>query len=202
MNRIVLAALALVCACVPTLAAEVVTKGSDLVVLPGGDWIQGISQTLQAFLVPLLTGFAISAVARVAPALRLLLTDRLIQSYVEAFLAYGVNAVVGATKGMHLDVHVGSQVLAEAIRRAMERADVNKFTAWVIKLAGGHAEVAKKIFRAMHLDDTAGAANVLDPLLEQLEAGTFWKPAINPVTKVAVVTRKPAHPAARPAARA
>lgn len=181
MKHVLLASVALCAVASPALAAEVVARGSDLVVLPLGDWIQAVGQTVDAFVKPLLGTAAIAAIVKVAPAARFFLTDELIRKKVGELVDYGVNDVIGATKGMHFDVHIGSQVLAAAVRRMLDRMDANAAFRWLVKIGGGPQEMAKKIFRTMHLDETAGAANVLDPMLQQMDAGTFWKPVARPV---------------------
>ena len=84
---------------------------------------------------------------------------------VEACLEYALNTVEGAARGKALNVEIGSKVLATAVNRALNAAP-----AAVVRAAGGPEGVARTIFRALHLDETANANTVLTPVLNGLPA--------------------------------
>lgn len=160
MTRILLAALALVCACVPALAAEVVKTSVDL---PWGDWITAVLQPAAAILVPIAAAAVTAGVAKISPWASLVLSRQRVQSAIQAGADYGINAVSGAVKGKTLTVPVGSAVIAEGVQHV-----VNTTPAKVVNKAGGAEGIAKMIFRALPLDEHASIQTVLKPALDDL----------------------------------
>jgi hypothetical protein len=90
-----LAALALACvfAISPAFAAEVVAAASvTAVVLPWGDWVVAIGQTLTSVLLPVLVGLLGKAVYQIAPWARLFLTQATLEQMTRAITDYALNA--------------------------------------------------------------------------------------------------------------
>ena len=161
MNRIVLAALALACAfSSPAFAAEVVAPVTvaPAVILPWGDWVVAIGQTLTSILLPILVGLAGRAIYQVAPWARLVLTQTRLEQMTKAVTDYALNATEGVVKGQALTIPVGSAVIAKAVQRALDAAPKAVLTA-----AGGPNGVAELVFRTLHLEEGATAASVLAP---------------------------------------
>ncbi|WP_132256540.1 hypothetical protein [Methylobacterium segetis] len=140
-------------------AAEVVSATpATAVIVPWGDWVVAIGQGLTAILLPILVGVVTSAVYRVAPWARLVLTQARIEQMTKAVTDYALNSVAGAAKGQVLTVPVGSAVITKAVQRAVDVAPAK-----VVAAAGGPAGVAELVFRTLHLEDKANAANTLAP---------------------------------------
>jgi hypothetical protein len=160
MTRIVLAALALACALSsPAFAAEVVAAAPvTAVVLPWGDWIVAIGQTLTSVLLPVLVALLGKAVYQIAPWARLFLTQARLEQMTKAITDYALNATEGVVKGQALTIPVGSAVIAKAVQRAVDAAPAK-----VVEAAGGPNGVAELVFRTLHLQDGATAANTLAP---------------------------------------
>lgn len=162
MTRIVFAALALVCAAAPAMAAEVVRTSVDL---PWGDWITAVLQPVSAVLVPLAAAAATAGIAKVSPWASLFLSRARVQSAIQAGADYGVNAVAGAVKGKTLTVPVGSAVIAAGVQHV-----VNTTPQRVLDKAGGAEGIASMIFRSLPLDEHASVATVLQPAINDLTA--------------------------------
>ena len=161
MNRIVLAALALACAfSSPAFAAEVVAPipVAPAVILPWGDWVVAIGQTLTAILMPILVGLAGKAIYQVAPWASMFLTQARLEQMTKAVTDYALNATEGVIKGQALTIPMGSAVIAKAVQRAVDAAPKA-----VVSAAGGPNGVAVLVFRTLHLEDGATAANTLAP---------------------------------------
>lgn len=161
MTRIILAALALACAfSSPVFAAEVVAAvpTTPAVILPWGDWVVAIGQTLTAVLMPILVGLAGKAVYQVAPWARMFLTQARLEQMTKAVTDYALNATEGVVKGQALTIPVGSAVIAKAVQRAVDAAPKA-----VVSAAGGPNGVAELVFRTLHLEEGATAANTLAP---------------------------------------
>ena len=159
-----LCALALLCAVArPALAAEVRAVGDAAVVVPWGDWIVAGGGLASSILVPVLALAATWAIHAYVPLVGSFVSQALVERLVQNAAGYAQNAVAGAAKGRTLDVPTGSAVIAKAAQRAVDQAP-----AWLLREAGGPAGVAEKVFRALHLDETATAANTLAPALQAL----------------------------------
>lgn len=144
-------------------AAEVAPVGDKAVVLPYGDWIVAGLNVLVPVLVSLLAGVATWAIHTYVPIFGAFVSQGLVQRIVQNATDYATNAIDGAAKGEQLTIPVGSAVIAKAAQRA-----VDQVPAWLLKLAGGPAGVAEKVFRTLHLEPGSTAANVLAPALAQL----------------------------------
>ena len=160
-RMLMLAALALACAfSSPAFAAEVVAPVTvaPAVILPYGDWIAAIGQTLTAILLPVFVGIASKAIYQVAPWARLVLTQARLEQMTKAVTDYALNATEGVVKGQALTIPVGSAVIAKAVQRAVDAAPKA-----VVSAAGGPNGVAELVFRTLHLEDGATVANTLAP---------------------------------------
>ncbi len=150
----------------PVLAAGVATLGDKAVLVPYGDWIVGLGDTLGGVLVPVLAAALLWSLRTYMPVLGLFASQALVERLVRNAADYGLNAVAGAVKGRVLDVPTGSQVIAKAAQRAVDQAP-----AWLLETAGGPAGIAEKVFRSLPLAENATAAAVLAPALRAIRAG-------------------------------
>lgn len=161
-RMLTLAALALACvfAISPTFAAEVVAPVpvAPAVIIPWGDWVVAIGQTLTSVLLPVLVALLGKAVYQIAPWARLFLTQARLEQMTKAITDYALNATEGVVKGQALTIPVGSAVIAKAVQRAVDAAPAK-----VVAAAGGPNGVAELVFRTLHLQDGATAANTLAP---------------------------------------
>ena len=165
MTRILLAALALACASVPALAAEVATVGDTAVILPWGQWVTAIAQTATEVLIPIIIT-ALGIAARKLPwYLQMWFTTQRIDRMVRLGAEYAVNAVAGAAKDKALSVDVGSKLLAVGLERIMGSSP-----SWLLEAAGGQKGITERLFRALHFDETVTDANTLHPVLALLPA--------------------------------
>ncbi|MFE1601649.1 hypothetical protein [Methylobacterium sp. ID0610] len=161
-------ALALLIALVlPATAATAAEVGGTTVEIPWGAWLAALMPSVASVAVTILAGVASAALGKVAPWLTLFISQKRIEATIQTAVDYGINAVEGATKDGKLSVPVGSRVLAVALQRA-----VDSTPKWIIDAVGGPAEIAARIFRALHLDENASAAKVLEPVLASLPART------------------------------
>lgn len=149
----------------PALAAEVATVGGTSVDLPWGAWLAAAMPSVASVAVTILGGVASAALAKLAPWATLFISQKRIEATIQTGLDYGINAVQGATKDAKLTVPVGSQVLAVALQRIIDSTPAK-----IIDAVGGPAEIAKRLFRAMHLDENSSAALILEPILARLPA--------------------------------
>lgn len=149
----------------PAMAAEVATVGGTSVDLPWGAWVAAAMPSVASVAVTILGGIASAALAKFAPWATLFISQKRIEATIQTGLDYGINAVQGATKDAKLTVPVGSQVLAVALQRIIDSTPAK-----IIDAVGGPAEIAKRLFRAMHLDENSSAAQVLEPILARLPA--------------------------------
>lgn len=149
----------------PALAAEVATVGGTSINLPWGAWLAAAMPSVASVAVTILGGVASAALAKLAPWATLFISQKRIEATIQTGLDYGINAVQGATKDAKLTVPVGSQVLAVALQRIIDSTPAK-----IIDAVGGPAEIAKRLFRAMHLDENSSAALILEPILARLPA--------------------------------
>lgn len=171
MTRPLAAATALACALLilavvvwPARAAE----GGALagaVTIPWGTWLVEVAQGLTALLLPALVAALVGLAARLPGPLRLHVTAGLVERLARNAADYALNAVAGAARDRSLSVPLGSAVLAAAVQRAVDQAP-----AWLLDAAGGPRGIAEKVFRLLHLDEGASAANTLHPVLAAREA--------------------------------
>ncbi|MFY9295008.1 MAG: hypothetical protein WAP03_30645 [Methylorubrum rhodinum] len=175
-----LAVLALACiaACDPARAAEEVAKiGDASVTLSAEAMVAAAAPTVSAFAVTALSTLATILLGRIGPVwLSSLLASR-IEIVVRTAVDYALNALEGAAKGQVLTIPVGSAVVAKALQRALDSTP-----AWIIRLAGGPAEIGARIFRSLHLEPDSTAAKVLEPALQGLGTGASSPGAFPPPT--------------------
>lgn len=167
MIRIALAALALACVSLPTLAGGPPEAGRAAVIVRWGDWLVTVAQAsvqiLLPVLLPLVAAYIIAAIRKVSPWAALFLSQRRIEMMIQAGAEYGLNAVQGAAKGRTLRVDARSEVLARGTQYILDTAP-----ATVIAAAGGADGIARRVFRTLDLDERANEANVLAPALAAL----------------------------------
>lgn len=149
----------------PTLAAaQAVTVAATVqpgtVVVPYGNWLEEalpIVGQIVAYVIMLVLLWAL----RLVPAsLRAFITAervRQVEQLIARGVDYGLNAVAGAAKGKTLDVHVGSQVVAEAGQYVINHGP-DKLIDWM----GGPDAIKEKIIARIPLAEQATAAEVLD----------------------------------------
>lgn len=161
MSRIVI--LALLCAVAsPALANEAVATASGVASLPYGDWVVALLQVVGPLAILVLTFAVRTVISKLLPIGGAFITDKFVESTVEKWVDYGINATAGAMKGKKLDVDTGSMVLANALNRAADRANASKLGENLMKWAGGPEEVANKIFRKLDLTDGASTEMVTE----------------------------------------
>ena len=136
------------------------------VILPWGDWLIALAQTLQAVLTPMLIGLVTGLIARFAPLLSYVVSRGVVEGMVARVTDYALNAVAGAAKGRVLTVPVGSAVIAAAVQRAADQVP-----GFVIRAAGGLPGLAERVFRRLDLEEGATAANTLAPALDAVARG-------------------------------
>lgn len=155
-----LASLLLLLPPVSAFAAVTAMATSTVVVVPYGDWIVAAGQAFTAVLLPVLIGYAVTALWRVAPWLQMFISTQLVERLIRNAADYALNSVQGAAKGRALSVDVGSVVIQRAVQRAVDQAP-----GFLVAKAGGAEGIAEKVFRILQLDDKATAANTLAPAI-------------------------------------
>ena len=144
-------------------AADVVPIGDKAVIVPWGDWIVAALNMFVPILVSLLAGVTTWAIHAYVPIFGAFVSQSLVERIVQNATDFATNAIDGAARGEQLTIPVGSAVIAKAAQRAVDQVPT-----WLLKLAGGPAGVAEKVFRTLHLEPGSTAANVLVPALAQL----------------------------------
>lgn len=169
MNRALVTALALACVPLPAMAAgEVGTVGDTAVVFPWGAYLVAIVEPLREVLVTILVAVVMTFVARLGPMARMFITEQLVEMTMRKWIDSGLAATKGAVKGRTLNVELGSEVVAQAINRGLERADVSSVSKWAMDQAGGPKEVANKVIRMLPLEAEATTAEVADRALARV----------------------------------
>lgn len=144
-------------------APDIVTDTT--VVIPVGSWIEQVTAALRDTAVAILIG-ALVWVSRLLPeGIRQYINEQRIRAAEQLLgqaVDYGFNAVRGATKGMKVEVNVGSSIVAQAAQYAIDNGP-----AWLIKWLGGVDGIKAKLAARLDLtpDATAGAviAGAPDP---------------------------------------
>lgn len=173
MTRMLLLA-ALAFACVLSLSpafAQVVTAAPTVnpaVVIPYGEYIVAVAQLVGDILVPLLVAVIMGLLGKFYPMVRMLVSEALVERTLRKWFDFGVNATAGAVKDSTVTVPVGVDIVANALQRAVNRADVNAVSKWTMDQAGGPEEVANKLFRMLKLDAGTAASDVVAPALASL----------------------------------
>ncbi|MBO1021483.1 hypothetical protein IPV08_16095 [Methylobacterium sp. SD274] len=174
-RKLLLAALAFACLAVSILIpmaafAQVTTTPSvtPAVVIPYGEYVVAVSQLLGDILVPLLVAVIMGLLGKSYPMVRMLVSEALVERTVRKWFDFGVNATAGAMKDNTVTVPVGAEVVANALQRAVNRADVNAVSSWAMDQAGGPEEVAHKLFRMLKLNQGITVDAVVVPALASL----------------------------------
>lgn len=174
-RKLMLAALAFACLAVSILIpvaafAQVTTTPtvSPAVVIPYGEYVVAVAQLVGDILVPLVSTVVLGLLARFYPMVRMLVSEALVERTLRKWFDFGVNATTGAVKDSTVTVPVGSEIVANALQRAVNRADVNAVSKWTMEQAGGPEEVANKLFRLLKLDAGAKASDIVAPALVAL----------------------------------
>ena len=165
MNYMHVAAVALAYVAVPAAAAEIRAVGDTAVILHYGQWVVAVAQMATDILVPLLTAVIMGVIAKFYPLARMVITETLVETTLQKWFDFGVNATAGAVRDETVSVPVGSRIVAAGLNRAAERANASSVSAWVFKQAGGPKEIAHKLFRKLKLEEGATAARVIEPAL-------------------------------------
>ena len=150
--------------------AQVTTTPSvtPAVVIPYGEYVVAVAQLLSDILVPLFVAVIMGLLAKFYPMARMLLSEALVERTLRKWFDFGVNATAGAVKDGTVTVPIGSEIVAKALQRGVNRADVNAVSKWTMDQAGGPEEVANKLFRMLKLDQGASASDVVAPALAAL----------------------------------
>lgn len=150
----ILAALVIACASLPALAAgEVGTVGDTAVIVPWGSYLVAFVEPLKEVLVTILVGVVMALVARLGPMAAMLISEALVESTVRKFIDYGYAVTEGAVKGKALNFEVGSQLVANTVNRAQDRAAVSSVSRWAVDKAGGPRELANKVIRMIPVEE-------------------------------------------------
>jgi hypothetical protein len=128
----------------------------------------GRPQLLSDILVPLFVAVVMGLLAKFYPMARMLISEALVERTLRKWFDFGVNATAGAVKDSTVTVPIGSEIVANSLQRAVNRADVNAVSKWTMDQAGGPEEVANKLFRMLKLDAGASASDVVAPALASL----------------------------------
>lgn len=168
MIRLILA-LALACAAGPALAAAEAVSSTAFSIPWGALVVQlcGIVLNVaEAIIVPVLFAYLTYR----WPVLKMVITEPLIRSQVDAARQAGMNSVAGAVQGRVVKVDAGSKVIAEGAKYLIHKADVNLLARKVIEWCGGPQEIARRIWAGLHLDAEATKDNTLVPALKEIAA--------------------------------
>ncbi|WP_342152302.1 hypothetical protein [Methylorubrum sp. SB2] len=151
----------------PAMAETVTVNGQPVVVFSWGPWVVAIAEIARDILVPVLTAALLAVVTKLYPLGRMFLSEALVERTLRKWFDYGINATAGATKDASVSIPVGAAVVANALQRGVDRADASAVSKWVMKEAGGEVEVARKLFRLLHLEEGADANAVVPKALEK-----------------------------------
>lgn len=139
----------------PAVVVTQTPEGDTVVAVPVGNWIGELLQWARDIAI---TG-AVVAFTWLARKLPQTLVNKFLLERAEQLLVravdYGINATAGATKGLTLDVNVGSAVVANALDYALEHGP-GKIIAWM----GGANLIKQKIIARIPLDSVATAEKV------------------------------------------
>ena len=131
------------------------------VTFPVGEWIATLSSLAASIAYPL-AAIVVAWAGRVLPSaltgyLGMIRVDQLL----ERAIGYGLTAVKGAAAGQTLTVDVGNQVLAAALRYAIDHAP------HLVQWAGGEAAIKAKILSRLIVVPEASVVTTLagDPVL-------------------------------------
>lgn len=149
------------------IATEVQTPAGPVVVFAYGPWVTAAAQMATDLIVPVGSALFLAWAYKTFPVASMFLREELVERTMRKWLDAGVSMTRDATKDSTFDVNVGSAVVANTLRRGLDRANADKVSAWVWKTAGGQEEVAKKLTRMLKLEPNATADKVVDEALEQ-----------------------------------
>lgn len=176
----------------PALAVDgphpVATTGDSVVSFELGPWILAFSNMFFQIFAPIACAMITGWIYTKWPWAKAFVSEALIEKQVGQFVDYAQNAEAGVVKGMHLDVNLGQSVLGTAVAQAMVKADANVMAAKAVKWAGGPEGIAKRVFKELNLNADASAANVLVPVIKQIEDGTLLP---HKIATLKVVPTKP-----------
>lgn len=149
------AALLGVALCAPAFAQE------TSVAIPWGDWLSEILVFVGGIIITALGAILTWAATFLPATLRAYINQQMIKQ-AEQLLAraidYAIEAVSGAAKGQKLSISVGHEVVATAMRYAIEHGPA-KLIEWM----GGVDLLREKILARLDLEPDASAARVLPP---------------------------------------
>lgn len=175
MTRLILA-LAFACVAGPAWATVQAASGTAFSI-PWGDLVVqlcGIVLNIaEAIAVPVLFAYLTTK----WPILKVVLTEPLIRSQIDAARQAGLNSVTGAMHGREIKVDAGSKVIAEGAKHLMREADVHLLARKVVEWCGGPQEIARRIWAGLHLSEDATRDNTLVPALKEIAAYTPAAPA-------------------------
>ena len=160
-------AVALIFLAVPLQAADVVTKGDTATIVPYGDWIVGIAQTIEAVLIPVVTALIMGVIGHYLPFLSLFVKAPMVERAVRNAGDFAMQSISGMAKGQTIDLNMGSTIIAAGAQRMVDQAP-----GWLSKAAGGPAGIAEKLFRVLPLHPEATARNTLLPALAAIQPKT------------------------------
>ena len=150
--------------------ATVATPAADVVVtvqaapdtsisVPLGNWAADALTFIGSVILAVMGGVLTWVLTLIPSTLRAYIKDQQIKQ-VEQLLAraveYGINAVSGAVKGQHLDVDIGSAVVAQAAQYAIDHGP-EKLIAWL----GGPDRIKEMVLARIPLEQAAAADEVL-----------------------------------------
>lgn len=130
------------------------------IVMPVGSWIESLTTAIRDAVVSLL-GLGLLWASRLLPeTIRQYINGQRIKA-AEQLIGHAVdaafNAVRGATKGMKVEVNVGSALVAEGAQYAIDNGP-----AWLISWLGGVEGIKQRIAARLDLAPEATTAQILD----------------------------------------
>jgi len=97
-----------------------------------------------------LLGLVLYMIRRLPPELAAMLATRRVEQLLAQAIAFGCNAVAGASRDRVLSVDVGSAVLAEALRYTLGHGP-----GWLVRWMGGPNAIVEKLWSRLDLDPAA-----------------------------------------------
>lgn len=137
------------------LAQTVAPKTDTVVTLPWGDLLGAVLIYAQEAVTFALISVLALVTARLPSWVQAIIGKVMTEQLLRRAIDYAIATTRGAVKGQSFDVDVGNQIVAKALRYALDHG-----AGWLITWMGGEARVAEKIVARLDVDAEA----VIDPL--------------------------------------
>lgn len=141
----------------PALAADTVTDTTSVTV-PWGAWLSQLAPSILDVTLAAVSAIIAWGLRRLPSSISTVLVPIVRSAQVEQLLSravtYGINAVAGAAHDKTLSIDVGNQVVAEALRYALDHGP-----AWLEAFAGSSDYLAQKIIARLKLVEDAAVSS-------------------------------------------